>query len=200
MNPKKLSNDLDAHLGVSRAMQAVLVTFMLSTVLLSLALLLHRDEERVVMLPPQIDKSFWVDRDDVAPELLQEMGLFLVQLAYNVSPSSVDYQSKALLRYASPEAYGALSNAASVTAARMKADSSSTVFLPRAYLQDKTPGAKAVAFIGDLQTYVTNNLVATRGVAIVVRFKYRNGRLYVDEMKEAKQDDPFETKPAVGAR
>ena len=82
----------------------------------------------------------------------------------------------------------------------MKADSSSTVFLPRAYLQDKTPGAKAVAFIGDLQTYVTNNLVATRGVAIVVRFKYRNGRLYVDEMKEAKQDDPFETKPAVGAR
>ena len=54
MNPKKLSNDLDARLGVSRAMQAVLVTFMLSTVLLSLALLLHRDEERVVMLPPQI--------------------------------------------------------------------------------------------------------------------------------------------------
>jgi type IV conjugative transfer system protein TraE len=122
------------------------------------------------------------------------MGLFLVQLAYNVSPASAEYQSKALLKYASPDAYGALSNAASVAARQMKADGSSTMFLPRAYLLDTTPNVKAVAFIGDLQTFVTNNLVSTRGVAIVVRFKYEGGRLYVDQMKEARQDDPFETK------
>lgn len=200
MNPKQLSDDLQARLGVSRTLQFLLGGFMLSTLLLALAQLTNRDNERVVFLPPQIDKTFWIDRDDVSPELLQEMGLFLVQLAYNVSPASVEYQSKALLRYASPEAYGALSTASAVAARQMKADGSATLFLPRAYLIDQTPGSKRVAFIGDLNTYVTNNLISTRGVAIVVRFKYQAGKLYIDQMKEAKQDDPFETKVVAGAK
>lgn len=194
MNPKKISEDLETRLGISRLLQLMLVGFMASTLLLSLRLLLHTDKERTVVVPPLIDKTFWVERDDVAPELLVDMGIFLVQLAYNVSPASVDYQSKALLKYAAPEAYGTLKDATGVAAARMHEDQSSTVFTPRAFLTDKRPGKKAVAFIGDLKTYVTTNLVSTRGVAIMVSFKYQNGRLYIDQLKETKQNDPFETK------
>lgn len=197
MNPKKISDDLETRLGISRLLQLLLVGFMASTLLLSFNLVTHQDKERVVVTPPFIDKAFWVERDDVAPELVVDMGNFLVQLAYNVSPASVDYQSNALLKYASPEAYGTLKEATDVAAARMHEDQSSTVFTPRAYLMDKRPGKKAVAFIGDLKTYVTTNLVSTRGVAIVVSFKYQNGRLYVDQMKETKQNDPFETKPTT---
>ncbi len=197
MNPQKISEDLETRLGISRLLQLLLVGFMASTLLLALRLVTHQDKERVIVTPPLIDKTFWVERDDIAPELVVDMGIFLVQLAYNVSPASVDFQSNALLKYASPEAYGTLKEAAAVAAARMHEDQSSTVFTPRAYLMDKRPGKKAVAFIGDLKTYVTTNLVATRGVAIVVNFKYQNGRLYVDQMKETKQNDPFETKPTT---
>ncbi len=197
MNPQKISEDLETRLGISRLLQLLLVGFMASTLLLALRLVTHQDKERVIVTPPLIDKTFWVERDDIAPELVVDMGIFLVQLAYNVSPASVDFQSNALLKYASPEAYGSLKEATAVAAARMHEDQSSTVFTPRAYVMDKRPGKKAVAFMGDLKTYVTTNLVSTRGVAIVVNFKYQNGRLYVDQMKETKQNDPFETKPTT---
>jgi conjugal transfer pilus assembly protein TraE len=192
MNPQKISEDLETRLGIS-LLQLLLVGFMASTLLLALRLVTHQDKERVVVTPPLIDKSFWVERDDVDPGLVLNMGIFLAQLAYTVSPASVDFQSDAILKYASPEAYGALKEATSVAAARMHEDQSSTVFTPRAYLMDKRPGKKTVAFMGDLKTYVTTNLVSTRGVAIVVSFKYQNGRLYIDQMKETKQNDPFET-------
>ena len=194
MNPLEISEILETKLGISRLLQLLLVGFMASTLLLSLRLVTHQDKERVIVTPPLIDKTFWVERDDVAPELVLDMGIFLAQLAYTVSPASVEFPSKAILKYASPEAYGTLKEATSVAAARMHEDQSSTVFTPRSYLLDKRPGKKVVAFMGDLKTYVTNNLVSTRGVAIMVGFKYQNGRLYIDQMKETKQNDPFETK------
>lgn len=197
MNPQKISEDLETRLGISRFLQLLLVGFMASTFLLAFKLVTHQDVERTVVVPPFISKTFWVDDHDVAPELVVDMGFFLSQLGYTVSPASVDFQSKVLLKYAAPEAYGKLKEAGAVAAARMHEDQSSTVFTPRAYLMDKRPGKKAVAFIGDLKTYVTTNLVSTRGVAIVVSFNYHNGRLYVDQLKETKQNDPFETKLAA---
>lgn len=194
MNPQKLSHDLETKVGISRAFQLMLAGFMTSTLLLALHVTLHTDRDRVIMMPPQMDKTFWVDREGVSPEMMQDMGIFLVQLAYDVSPSSIEYQSKALLKYATPEAFGALQKAANVAAARMQEDQSTTVFNPRSYVVDQEPDHKAVAFLGELKTYVTDNLVSTRSIAVMVKFKFDNGRLYIAQMKETSQNDPFETK------
>ena len=62
--------------------------------------------ERVVLLPPAVHKSFWVEQDRVSPEYLEQMGYFLLQLILNVTPQSIDHQSRLLLQYAAPAAAG----------------------------------------------------------------------------------------------
>ena len=46
--------------------------------------------ERVIVVPPAVHKSFWVENDRVSAEYLEQMGYFLIQLALNVTPQSVD--------------------------------------------------------------------------------------------------------------
>ena len=120
MNPLKISADLEARTGIHRAAQALLAVLSATSLLLALHVFLHQDRDRVTFLPPQIERGFWVEADRVSRDYLDQMALFVLQLTYNVTPSSVDFQNAALLKYAAPEAHGALEKAGRLAAERVK--------------------------------------------------------------------------------
>lgn len=190
MNPLKISAELEARTGIARAFQFLLAALAATSVLLALHVFLHQDRDRVTFLPPQIEKGFWVEADQVSRDYLDQMALFVLQLAYNVTPASVDFQNAALLKYAAPEAHGALEKAARLAAERVKRDQISTLFSPRSVLHDKADGMRVV-IQGELTTFVTDKASPPRAMTVLVAFRYDGGRTVVISLKETSQDDPF---------
>ena len=77
-----------------------------SNVILSVGYL--SKSERIILVPPHIKKTLWVQAGEVSQEYLEEMGLYMAKLLLDLSPASFSYNHETLLKYATPEAYGSL--------------------------------------------------------------------------------------------
>ncbi len=154
--------------------------------------------ERVILVPPTIHKSFWVESDKVSTEYLEQMGYFLVQLVLNVTPQSVDYQSKLLLQYAAPASYGEIRTAMAVTGDRLKRDGAATVFSPRTINVDEH--ALKVAVQGQLTAFIGDRRVSDVSKSYLIELQYALGKITIKSFKETNANDPLETKTgAAGA-
>jgi conjugal transfer pilus assembly protein TraE len=138
---------------------AVLLTgSLLVNVVLALLTVRMSDRERVVLVPPTINKTFWVESERVSAEYLQQMAYFLMQLTLDVTPHSVDHQASVLMQYAAPASYGELRTAMAATADRLKRDGASTVFSARDLVVDEA--TQRVGVRGQLTTYVSDRRVS----------------------------------------
>lgn len=83
-------------LGSARRATTFLLVLLVGSTLVNLILATFAvrvsGRERIVVVPPSVHKTFWVEADRVSPEYLEEMGYFLMQLILNVTPQSVDHQ------------------------------------------------------------------------------------------------------------
>lgn len=88
---------------------AVLLTgSLLANTVLALLVARFANRERVVLVPPTIHKTFWVNEERASGEYLEQMAYFLMQLNVDVTPQNVDHQARVLMQYAAPAAYGEL--------------------------------------------------------------------------------------------
>ena len=70
-----------------------------SFTLLIMSAFIFMKKERVLVVPPVVEKEFWVDAKSVSATYLEQMGLFLSQLILNKSPQSAASQRSTLLRH-----------------------------------------------------------------------------------------------------
>jgi len=146
--------------------------------------------ERIVIVPPAIHKTFWVEAERVSPEYLEQMGYFLMQLMLNVTPQSVDYQSKVLLQYAAPSASGEMRTELLAAAERLKRDSAATVFSPQDISVDER--ALRVGVRGQLTTYISERRVSEVAKGYAIEFQYTAGRIFLKAFRETHPNDPLE--------
>ncbi|MGK0674598.1 MAG: TraE/TraK family type IV conjugative transfer system protein [Halothiobacillaceae bacterium] len=64
--------------------------------------------ERVVLLPPEINRTMWVSGSQASKEYLEEMGFWYAGLALNITPATSEYQNSLFLKFAAPSEYGRL--------------------------------------------------------------------------------------------
>ena len=101
----KLSRQFEATTGIGRIIQMLAILSILGSFILAAALFIQVNKShRETLVPPHINKTFWIDGEKVSPEYLEQMGLFVLQLAVNNTPSSVDYNNQVLLRYVAQRA------------------------------------------------------------------------------------------------
>lgn len=192
-----LRHDLDSsRRTISYQKLVVLASLGLNIVLASIALRLI-GLERVVLVPPTIHKSFWVESDKVSAEYLEQMAYFLIQLVLNVTPQSVDYQSKLLLQYAAPASYGEIKTAMAVAGERLKRDGAATVFSPRTINVDER--AMKVAVQGQLTTFISDRRVSESSKSYVIELQYALGKITIKSFKETNDHDPLDTKTSTAA-
>lgn len=187
-----LRQDLDSsRRTISYQKLILLASFALNIVIASIAFRLI-GLERVILVPPTIHKSFWVESDKVSAEYLEQMGYFLIQLVLNVTPQSVDYQSKILLQYAAPASYGEIKTAMAVAGERLKRDGAATVFSPRTINVDES--ALKVAVQGQLTTFISDRRVSELSKSYLIELQYALGKISIKSFKEANANDPLDTK------
>lgn len=155
-------------------------------IILALALFLMIGHERIIVVPPSINKTFWVSANHVSPEYLSEMSLFFVSLRFNVTPSNVVHQRDLLLKYTDPKQYASLKIELNDEAARLNKGRVTTAFHP---VDIKVDAQKLQARVtGDIQSTVGGVLLPMQRVTYQIQFTYNQGRLLVNTFQEVKKN------------
>jgi hypothetical protein len=75
------------------------VTLLLGVSLVVATLMLSVKTQRILLVPPQITKEFRVERDRVAPEYMEQMGVFIATLVGNLSPGNAEFNVNMLIKH-----------------------------------------------------------------------------------------------------
>lgn len=189
---------LQRDLGSARRATSILVALLLASLATNLVLSLYAVQasgrERVILVPPTISKTFWVDQEHVSAAYLEQMGYFLMQLILNVTPQSADHQSRVLLQYAAPAAAGELRTQLATSIERLKRDGAATVFSPQDISVDER--ALKVGIRGQLTTYVSERRVSEVPKGYLIEFKTNGGRLTLAAFRETRPNDPLDARSA----
>jgi conjugal transfer pilus assembly protein TraE len=137
---------------------------------------------RTVVVPPSIDKTFWVTHDKASNEYLEQMGSFIAWLVLDVTPASIDWKKGILLGYVEPEQYGPLKTQQEVEAERLKRINAATVFAPQQLVPSEE--AQSVVIRGRLRTLVNGFETANDLKAYRVEFSYAGARMHLKSFRE----------------
>lgn len=185
MDFAKLNNDLKEirkrNHGLSMAAGG-LIAALLACLVIILNLI---GTERTIVVPPSIDKTFWVTKDRASREYLEQMGSFIAWLILDVSPASIDWKKDILLNYVAPDQHGAMKSRQEIESERLKRINASTFFLPQQLVPSEE--RQTVVIRGRLRTQVNGQDTATETKAYLAEFQYAGGRMHLQSFKEISQ-------------
>ena len=185
MDYTRLDNDLKEMRRRNRGL-SLTVGGLIAALLVSLVIVFNLiGTERTIVVPPSIDKTFWVTRDHASREYLEQMGSFIAWLILDVTPASIDWKKDVLLNYVTPEQHGAMKSHQEIEAERLKRINASTFFLPQQLVANET--GQSVVVRGRLRTQVNGQDTATETKAYLAEFKYVGGRMHLNTFKEIAQ-------------
>ncbi len=177
-NILKIISQRNAWIGLSALMAT-------SNIVLSIALFLK--SERIILVPPHITKTFWVDGGTVSKEYLEEMGLYMSKLLLDLSPTSFAYNHETLLKYATPEAYGALKKQLLEDGDYYTKLQLSTHFKPTEVKAN--PNKLHVEVKGNLTSYVAGKEIHSSLETISLQFSLRGAGLLLEKVTGGIQHD-----------
>ncbi|MFN7570478.1 MAG: type IV conjugative transfer system protein TraE [Betaproteobacteria bacterium] len=143
----------------------------------------------VAIVPPEVKRPYEIGSNFGNRDYLSDMANFVLQTVLTVSPDSVDYNNKVILKMTDPDGYGKLKADLEGAALRMKRDRVSTVWTPRK--EEVQERDKRVKVSGRLKTYVADTLTSDREKEYLIEFNVTAaGRLYVVSLQEVVKPDP----------
>lgn len=155
----------------------------LSSVLLMIVLLqsvfLFLRNEKIIITPPELKESFWVEGNRFSKNYLEEMASFYAHLLLDVSPETLLYQGEIVLRSADPSSYSRLKLKLFQDHKKMKRENSTSHFHPQKAVID-TQNLQ-VQLEGLMNQYVSGKLVSSYQEKFVIRFSASKGKLFIKD-------------------
>lgn len=180
------------RLGYAQFQRNLLFGF--SCILLVMCLLLSGllffKNERVIISPPELKNSYWVEGNRFAPSYIEEMSLFFAHLLLDVTESSLSWQGSVILRYVIPESYGAMKAKILDDEKRLKKEQLSLHFNPIEFQLDA--GQLIAEITGDLISYVGSKKISQVRETYQLKLQNRRGRLLIESfslLKTEKQNE-----------
>lgn len=194
---KPFAGELDNLRSSNNFLKIVITAQLIVSIVMVLGWWRSVGNERTILVPPDLHKTVWVDSEKVSNEYLEEMAYFISSLVLNATPESIKYQGDTLLRYAAPETRGALKASIDTNAAKLSANSASTIFHPSSITFGEAQNAMKVLITGVLTTFVADKKVEDAQKTFLLEFVYRTGKVSLKTFKEVAQNDQFGEKSAV---
>ncbi|MEF8731206.1 MAG: type IV conjugative transfer system protein TraE [Candidatus Accumulibacter meliphilus] len=189
MRLRTFTSERDNHRAEITFMRIAVGGLVLALLANAGALLGVAGSERTVLVPPEVQKSFWVSDQKVSGDYLQEMAYWYAGLALNITPHVAEYQKNLFLKYTAPSEYGRLQAEFDARTDFLRKKNASTQFSAQSVMANEP--AMIVALAGVLMTWVGDKKASEKQTTYVVGFRYRNGRLHVSEFRETSDRDPF---------
>ena len=137
--------------------------------------------ERVIVVPPDLNQEVWLEKNKVSASYLEEMALVFAYLILESSPESAAYKREIILRYAASDGYGALKRRLVEDEQRLKKDHVTTSFQANSLKVDSPK--LTVDLTGDLLRFVGEKRIAQSRDTYRFQFDYHHGRLFIKSFK-----------------
>jgi conjugal transfer pilus assembly protein TraE len=195
--------DFDRHQNDLRALRKANGTLGAGIALLGMCLLLSLGviasligAERTVIVPPNIDKSFWVSKDKASREYLEQMAGYIAWLMLDVTPTTVDWKRNVLLNWVAPEQHAAMKTKMDLEADRLRSNNASSSFLIQQLTADEKE--QSVLVTGRLRRQINGTDVAEPDTrSYLAQFQYTGGRVHIQTFKEIANVQPGQVRVGV---
>jgi conjugal transfer pilus assembly protein TraE len=195
--------DFDRHQNDLRALRKANRTLGAGIALLGMCLLMSLGviasligAERTVIVPPNIDKSFWVSKDKASREYLEQMAGYISWLMLDVTPTTVDWKRNVLLNWVAPEQHAAMKTKMDLEADRLRSNNASSSFLIQQLTADEKE--QSVLVTGRLRRQINGTDVAEPDThSYLAQFQYTGGRVHIQTFKEIANVQPGQVRVGV---
>lgn len=158
------------------------IGLILLSAILSLIIAFLIGREKIILVPPSINKTFWVSSNAVSPEYLQEMASFFAFLRFNVTPANASTQREMLLNYVEPSLYNDFNAALIKEADTLNNEHMTLSFYP---IETKVDSKNLrVLITGDLVSTIGDITLTPKRMHYLLSFRYTEGRLWVSAFSE----------------
>ncbi len=155
-----------------------------AVILLAAGLILNatvfRENTRIIVVPPTMKDSFWIERGKAAPEYLEQMAVFVSTLVGNLSPRSAEYNIEVLLSYIDPDRLHDVRDDLKSQAQYIKKNNITQSFYP-----DSTAVAEneqSVTIDGNVTRYIGAIKVSEERIRFYVKFRVTDYNMKVTEL------------------
>ena len=163
------------------------LALLLSVALVLMAAFLFTKRERVIISPPVVEQSYWLDSRSVSPTYLEQFGSFLSQLLLSKSASSASAQRHVLLRHTDPSFATALAQKLHTEEQKLTEEAASYVFFPSTIEAD--PSTFTVKLTGERVFYAKGKRLSAAEESYILYFQYRAGRLVLSGLRAGEELD-----------
>jgi len=151
--------------------------------LLAIALILSasafKKKERVIIVPPEISREFWVESNKASPEYLEQMGVFFAIMGGNLSPSSAAHNIKFLSNYIPADVYSDVKAELASQAHYIVKNNITQAFFPIAI--KTVDGENRVLIEGNTIRNIGTTRISQEKMVFNVKFRVKNFRLLIEE-------------------
>lgn len=155
---------------------------LITNVLLGVKLLWHSD--RIIVVPPEIRKEFWIEGSRASSTYLEQMSLYFTKQMLDMTPLSAGEISTTILRHVSSDYYSAFSQKLIEQEKYLKDNSITTIFFPKSVRVDEIN--KVVKVTGQIKQMVANTLVQEEEQTYMLGFKYDGVRFLISSFVRVK--------------
>lgn len=136
--------------------------------------------ERTILMPPEIKREMWFQGGYVSASYLESLGEYISKLLLDITPSSFAHNHEQILKYATPEAYGALQKQLIHDGEQYKKLQLSTHFYPNQLtVNHKT---LEVEVKGTLTSYIAGNKIQDTQETIIIKFTNRGASMLLESV------------------
>lgn len=142
------------------------------------------DEKVVVVLPPKVDKEFWVSGDTLSPAYLEQVGTFVADRFLSNNPYNVDHSFSMILPFLTDKTKVAkkIKKKLDEQASLIKKEDIAQVFYPMEFKILKKGGQK-IQIVGMHKQTISGVMIGNKKITLQLPFTISKGRLKITEMK-----------------
>lgn len=197
MDYTRLSSDLKDLRRRNGSLGLAVAGLSFALIVALLVILKIAGTERTVIVPPTIDKSFWVTHERASRDYLDQMAAYIAYLILDVDPAVIDWKKDALLNWVAPGQHAALRTRLDLEANRLKRINASTFFRPQQLVANEE--RQTVTVRGRLRTMINGQETSSEVKAYLVEFDYTGGRAQLKSFRELTHEQPGPGSPAATA-
>jgi conjugal transfer pilus assembly protein TraE len=170
-------------LGMRNGYLLLACSSMLLNLILAMAIGSVIGTERIVLVPPEIEKPTWISASKVSAEYIWGMSLFLSDLLLNVTPSNASMQHQMFLRYVDESQYGKVKSGLLDQEERLKKEHTTMRFqLSKIQIDAQRLQAR---ISGDVEFTVGETSMPAKHLTYILAYTFRHGQLKVKSFEEA---------------
>lgn len=161
-----------------------LAVFILALALFIESILIYRtaNTQKIIVLPPRVDREFWVAGDKVSNSYLEQVALYVADRMLSVSPENVDYSFDTIMGFMTtdPQYVKTLKEKFIELARVVKVNNVSQVFYP---LKVDFRKDNELVISGILKKLTGNILMGESKPYLKLQYKINNGRLTITNIE-----------------